>query len=215
MQSLLPEPFFNHGAGQSLIQQRPGIRLLWPLNTPSFADIEQHFMTRRSAMMARLADFVNDFHQEFSASLSGDAHRHSPVLSQRALPAPPRVSTLQALELKDTDKFELVLDVRDFSLEDLTVKLVGGKLVVAGLMERKAPSGDEERKEFTRELDLPRGINLGAITCSLTEEGLLKVEAPPLQPDRAERTVPIRFRTSLSVPIAKAAGEGEEGRASS
>ncbi|MGH0142974.1 UNVERIFIED_CONTAM: hypothetical protein FKN15_017288 [Acipenser sinensis] len=203
MQSLTSEMQLGTGSGMCFLE-KPRIRTLWPLSRckMKFSEFEEDFMRRRTNAMNKVQDFVSQFHKDFPDDLMKTI-KHGPVLSQVAEPSTVGVMTIR--ELDEKDKFELALDVQDFSLEDLTVKLVGRKLVITGVKQERKAS-----KEFTREVDLPRHTNLPELTCSLTSDGLLKIEAPPLQqPKAAERTVPIRFRTSLHVPVSNGQKTGQ------
>ncbi|MBN3296512.1 heat shock protein beta-9 [Amia ocellicauda] len=201
MQTSGTETRFSNG---SLFDQ-PTIRILWPLRNAGFADFEQNFMRRRSAMMD---NFMKDFCDAFPYDFLKGAAR-SPTVGRTQLMNPAGGSSSNGARdgaLKAGNKLELALDVREFSIEDITVKLVGRKLVVSALKQEEA--GKEAtaagHKEFRQEIELPQQADLAALTCSLSPDGHLKIEAPPLQqPGSDERTVPIRFRTSLNVPIGK------------
>ncbi|XP_041087292.1 heat shock protein 30-like [Polyodon spathula] len=204
MQSLASETHFSTGSSQRFLDQ-PRIRILWPLSRHEmkFDEFEKDFMRRRTNPMDKVQDFVSQFHEDFSDNFM-ETIMHGPVLSRVAEPS--TVSIIKVRELDPKDKFELTLDVRDFSLEDLTVKLVERKLVITGVKQ-----GQKKCKEFKKEIDLPRHTNLPALTCSLTSDGLLKIEAPSLQQlEVAERTVPIRFRTSLNMLVSNGQKKGED-----
>ncbi|MBN3276632.1 HS30C protein, partial [Polyodon spathula] len=203
MQSLASEIYFGTGSGLCFRDQ-PRIRTLWPLSRHKmeFDEFEEDFMRRRTNAMDKIQNFVSQFHEDFPDDLMKTI-KHGPVLSQAAGPSTAGVMKIRELDKKD--KFELALDVRDFSLEDLTVKLVGRKLVITGVKQ------GQKACKFTKEIDLPRHTNLPALTCSLTSDSLLKIEAPSLQqPEAAERTVPIRFRTSLNVPVSNSQKTGQD-----
>ncbi|XP_015217428.2 heat shock protein beta-9 [Lepisosteus oculatus] len=193
MQSSGTETLFSNGS----LFETPSIRVLWPLRHAGFEDVEQDFLRRRTAMMdSIMKDFCQAFPYDF-------------LKGRGSSPAVGRLALLGAGSPSEKpgpgDKFELALDVREFSLEDITVRLVGRKLVVTAVKQeepRKGAGKDANLKEFSQEIELSERLNLAALTCSLTADGLLKIEAPPVQPSESEeRQVPIRFRTSLNVPI--------------
>uniref|UniRef100_A0A673BIV7 Uncharacterized protein n=1 Tax=Sphaeramia orbicularis TaxID=375764 RepID=A0A673BIV7_9TELE len=55
---------------------------------------------------------------------------------------------------------------------------------------------------FIQKIDLPAHLDLSGPSCSLMDDGQLRIHAPVAkQPISEERQVPIRFRTSLEFPI--------------
>ncbi|XP_039856645.1 heat shock protein 30-like [Simochromis diagramma] len=82
---------------------------------------------------------------------------------------------------KDADKFALMLDTRGFSPEELSVRQVGRKLRVSGKTEKKQEDGkgsySYRLQEFRQEFDLPEGLNPQAITCHLSPDGKLHIQA--------------------------------------
>ncbi|KYO46663.1 hypothetical protein Y1Q_0018421 [Alligator mississippiensis] len=100
-------------------------------------------------------------------------------------------------------KFELRMDVAGFSPEELTVRQEGRKVTVTGRREKQSPGEDggsfQEYLELHREMLLPTGLDVEAVTCSLCSDGQLRIEAPRLALQRAE---------GKAIPISVQAGEG-------
>lgn len=64
---------------------------------------------------------------------------------------------------------------------------------------------------FARRINLPDHLDLSGLSCSLMDDGQLRIHAPVAkQPIAEERQVPIRYRTSLEFPISKEKTEQEE-----
>ncbi|KAI1884160.1 hypothetical protein AGOR_G00223580 [Albula goreensis] len=159
-------------------------RMLWPLRRSSLGEMREEFIQRRSALADTfLKEFRDAFHYDF---LKGGVL--APSLFARTRGA------------SSEGNLELSLDVREFSPEDITVKLAGRQLAVVAA--KQGEEASSKRQGFVQKISLPDHVDPSAITCSLSPEGMLKIEAPQAQrPTSEERTVPIRFRTSLNFPI--------------
>ncbi|XP_025070281.1 heat shock protein 30D-like [Alligator sinensis] len=100
-------------------------------------------------------------------------------------------------------KFKLRVDVAGFSPEELTVRQEGRKLTVTGRREKQSAGEDggsfQEYRELHREMLLPMGLDVEAVTCSLCSDGQLRIEAPRLALQPAE---------GKAIPISIQAGEG-------
>ncbi|XP_055065018.2 heat shock protein 30-like [Misgurnus anguillicaudatus] len=81
---------------------------------------------------------------------------------------------------KEGSGFALILDTKDFSPEELSVKQVGRKLQVSGKTEKKQEDGKDSYsyriQELRRVFDLPEGVNPETVTCSMTD-GKLYIQA--------------------------------------
>uniref|UniRef100_A0A3B3B3X6 SHSP domain-containing protein n=1 Tax=Oryzias melastigma TaxID=30732 RepID=A0A3B3B3X6_ORYME len=89
---------------------------------------------------------------------------------------------------KDEQHFGLTLDTAGFSPEELSVRQVGRKLRVSGKTEKKQEDGkgsySHRLQEFRQELDLPEGLNPEAVTCCLSPDGKLHIQAVKEEADR-------------------------------
>ncbi|XP_053196526.1 heat shock protein 30-like [Scomber japonicus] len=98
---------------------------------------------------------------------------------------------------KDGEQFKLTLDTQGFSPEELSVRQVGNKLRVSGKTEKKQEDGKGSYfyrcQEVRQEFDLPEGLNCENVTCYLTPDGKLHIQAAKaLSVEEAERELPIR-----------------------
>uniref|UniRef100_A0A8C3FT89 SHSP domain-containing protein n=1 Tax=Chrysemys picta bellii TaxID=8478 RepID=A0A8C3FT89_CHRPI len=78
------------------------------------------------------------------------------------------------------EKFQLSVDVAGFSLEELTVRLEGRSVMEAGKREKQST-------ELHTQAVLPEDVDLQAVTCSLSRDGQLCIQAPRLAPAQAGR----------------------------
>lgn len=63
---------------------------------------------------------------------------------------------------------------------------------------------------FARRIELPAHLDLSGLSCSLMDDGQLRIHAPVAkEPISEERQVPIRYRSSLEFPISKEKTEEE------
>nr|XP_014264801.2 heat shock protein 30 [Maylandia zebra] len=98
---------------------------------------------------------------------------------------------------KEGDKFALMLDTQGFSPEELSVRQVGRKLRVSGKTKKKQEDGkgsySYRLQEFRQEFDLPEGLNHQAITCHLSPDGKLHIQAAKAPcVEEAERELTIK-----------------------
>ncbi|KAG9473618.1 hypothetical protein GDO78_004100 [Eleutherodactylus coqui] len=94
------------------------------------------------------------------------------------------------------DNFDLTLEVRGFTPEELTVKTEGRRLIVSGKHDNKKASENggyfHEYREWRREAELPQDVNPEDILCSLSKDGQLRFQAPRLAlPAAEERPISI------------------------
>uniref|UniRef100_A0AAX7VJH3 SHSP domain-containing protein n=1 Tax=Astatotilapia calliptera TaxID=8154 RepID=A0AAX7VJH3_ASTCA len=83
---------------------------------------------------------------------------------------------------KEGDKFALMLDTRGFSPEELSVRQEDGK-----------GSYSYRLQEFRQEFNLPEGLNHQAITCHLSPDGKLHIQAAKAPcVEEAERELTIK-----------------------
>ncbi|XP_072228008.1 heat shock protein 30-like [Leuresthes tenuis] len=98
---------------------------------------------------------------------------------------------------KEGENFGLTLDTQGFSPEELSVRQVGGKLRVSGKTEKKQEDGkgsySYRLQEFRQEFDLPEGLNPKAVTCYLSPDGKLHIQAAKAPcVEEAERELTIK-----------------------
>ncbi|NXC46753.1 HS30C protein, partial [Penelope pileata] len=117
--------------------------------------------------------------------------------------------TSAALTQGSGEGFSVCQDVKDFAPEQLSVKVVGRKVVLVG---QKETQSTDEKGSFSykyevlkREWDVPEEVDAEALSCSLSREGQLRIEAPRLAlPPTNERNVPIQLPPAAAAQPAAA-----------
>ncbi|XP_078264957.1 alpha-crystallin A chain [Rhinoraja longicauda] len=110
----------------------------------------------------------------------------------------------------DKDCFTINLNVKHFSPEELTVKIVDDFVNIHGKhLERQEDHGWVSR-EFHRSYRLPRSLDPSAFTCSLSSDGFLSLCCPRLHtaddPQQNERSIPVsRDEKPCTEPQSRAA----------
>lgn len=87
----------------------------------------------------------------------------------------------------------VTLDVRGYAPEDIHVKLEGRRLAVVAMKRAEAEASQDassasgscsrrsaasSRAGFVQNIELPAHLDLSALSCTLTEDGRLRVDAP-------------------------------------
>ncbi|KAE8574701.1 hypothetical protein XENTR_v10003541 [Xenopus tropicalis] len=179
------------------LQRRPSpsfmnsfLQPLWPASRDVFSDLEQE-MIRTVEKIKSSFDLMEQFHQKLLQEVTVQQNKTLPVLN--------------GSDAKATDKgFTLCLGVEDFSPEELTVKLLGRKLLVTGAKESKCNDGkgsfSYKCQIFRKEADLPMNVREDKLSCTMTAEGKLLIEAPEgLSPAEEGRNVPIQLTGSPAI----------------
>lgn len=92
----------------------------------------------------------------------------------------------------DKDKFQVILDVQQFSPEEITVKTNTNCIVVEGKHEEKQDEHGYVSRHFVRRYVLPREHDVSDVVSSLSSDGILTITAPKKTALPAgERVVPI------------------------
>ncbi|KAI5645072.1 hsp20/alpha crystallin family domain-containing protein [Phthorimaea operculella] len=108
------------------------------------------------------------------------------------------------------ENFEVNLDVSHFGLEDISVKIVDGYLIIQASHDERQDEFGFVKRQFTRRYALPEGCDFDAIEARMSSDGVLTVVAPRSAP-RNERIVPmIQTGPVRSLATVKAeVGDGE------
>jgi len=92
----------------------------------------------------------------------------------------------------DNDKFQVILDVQQFTPNEITVKTTEKFVVVEGKHEEKADEHGYISRQFTRKYALPANTNPNDVQSSLSSDGVLTITAARKQVQQnTERVVPI------------------------
>ncbi|KAG8507165.1 Alpha-crystallin A chain [Galemys pyrenaicus] len=78
----------------------------------------------------------------------------------------------------DRDELLILLDVRHFSPEDLTVRALGGFVEIHGKHRERQDDHGCVSREFRRRYRLPPDVDPQALSCSLAADGTLTVSGP-------------------------------------
>lgn len=92
----------------------------------------------------------------------------------------------------DKDKFQVILDVQQFTPNEITVKTNGNAIIVEGKHEEKQDEHGYVSRHFVRRYLLPNDHDVTDVVSSLSSDGILTVTAPKKQAFQGgERVVPI------------------------
>uniref|UniRef100_A0A182NJW0 SHSP domain-containing protein n=1 Tax=Anopheles dirus TaxID=7168 RepID=A0A182NJW0_9DIPT len=91
------------------------------------------------------------------------------------------------------DKFQINLDVQQFSPEEITVKYMDKCVVVEGKHEDKQDDHGYISRHFVRRYMLPEGHNENDIVSSLSSDGILTITCPTksIEEKKEGRSIPI------------------------
>ncbi|XP_053688954.1 protein lethal(2)essential for life-like [Sabethes cyaneus] len=106
------------------------------------------------------------------------------------------------------DKFQINVDVQQFSPNEISVKAVGNSILVEGKHEEKQDEHGYISRHFVRRYLLPDGHDPESIVSTLSSDGILTITAPKkaLPEPEAARTIPI---TQTGEPVKKMAENSE------
>ncbi|XP_070837914.1 heat shock protein beta-9 [Chaetodon trifascialis] len=204
-------------------------RLLWPLRHEALSSLQQDFFYQRAKLADNLLRELHDGPQllklhQFPLISSTLARLSDDKEPQRESPSTElQKEAQQATE--SNGELLVTLDARGYAPSDITVKLEGRSLAVVAMKQAGAEesqscssssscasfcSSASSQMGFARKINLPAHLDLAGLSCSLMDDGQLRIHAPVAkQPISEERQVPIRFRTSLEFPISKDKDEEE------
>ncbi|XP_074539107.1 heat shock protein beta-6 [Halichoeres trimaculatus] len=95
----------------------------------------------------------------------------------------PEIENTSSTEVNcDDSGFTVQVDVRDFSPQDLMVKVVGDFVEVQGKHEEKKKNGPGlTTRQFNRRYRIPKGVDTMALESAVSPDGILIIAAPMLQ----------------------------------
>lgn len=224
----------SHHALASLFGDDPFFsqeRLLWPLRHEALSSLQQDFFNQR----AKLADsLLRELHigpqllqlSQLPLIPSTFARVSDGKEQQRETTSTELHKAAQQVTENNGDLL-VTLDARGYAPNDITVKLEGRSLAVVAMKQAGAEesqsctsssssscaafcSSASSQMGFCQKIDLPAHLDLSGLSCSLMDDGQLRIHAPVAkQPASEEQEVPIRFKTSLEFPITKDKTEEE------
>ncbi|XP_048352279.1 heat shock protein 30-like [Sphaerodactylus townsendi] len=123
-------------------------------------------------------------------------------------------TTLRTEVTSPAEPFAVTQDMTGFDPKELVVKLVGEKVVLTGKKATQTANGPFRYELFRREWDIPENVDRAHLTCSISSEGQLRIEAPSKEPEPSTRTVPIEVsQLENSAPVEPEPGDAEDSRA--
>eukprot|EP00066_Takifugu_rubripes_P009261 XP_003976048.2 PREDICTED: uncharacterized protein LOC101070846 [Takifugu rubripes] len=204
------EPFFSRG------------KLLWPLHRESVPSLKQGFFSQRAKLVDSLLKELHGGPQLFNLPLMSSTLDRLNDAKEPHTEGPN--SQLQSTE--GNGELLVTLDARGYAPTDITVKLEGRSLAVVAMKQAGAEesqscssssscasfsSSASSQMGFARRIDLPDHLDLSGLSCSLMDDGQLRIHAPVAKQQISdEHQVPIRYRTSLEFPISKETEEEQK-----
>lgn len=215
----------QHAALTSLFGDDPFFsqeRLLWPLRHEALSSLQQDFFNQRAKLADSLLRELDEPHllklRQLPLISSTLARLREGKEQQRETLSTELHKDAQQATESNTDLL-VTLDARVYAPNDITVKLEGRSLAVVAMKQGGAEesqscsstsasasfcSSASSQMGFVQKIDLPAHLDLSGLSCSLMDDGQLRIHAPVAkQPISEERQVPIRFRTSLEFPVTK------------
>ena len=106
------------------------------------------------------------------------------------------------IQIDGKDNFQVILDVQQFSPEEITVKTVGNNVIVEAKHEERQDEHGFISRHFVRRYVLPPSHDVINITSSLSSDGVLTITAPKKgeTPSGTERFIEI---TKTGEPASK------------
>lgn len=148
---------------------------------------DQHFGTTIDP------DDLNDLDADvYRPHKRGRRHHHHPFLKSFNKRHGCGVSTVQA----DKDKFQVTLDVSQFTPEEVDVKVVDQKIVVEAKHDEKRDEHGWISRQFVRKYIVPSQCDVDQVESHLSSDGILSISAPrkqPLQSESNERVIKIQY----------------------
>lgn len=78
------------------------------------------------------------------------------------------------------DAFQVNVNVKDYSPDELSVKAVDNTIVVEGKHEERQDEHGFISRQFTRRYTIPVGYDIKDVVTQLSSDGILTLKAPPL-----------------------------------
>ncbi|XP_026213978.1 heat shock protein beta-9 [Anabas testudineus] len=215
----------QHAALSSLFADDPFFgqeRLLWPLHHKALSSLQQDFFNRRAKLTDSLLRELHDGHpmlrlNQLPFVSSSLARLTDDNEQQRQTPSAELYK--EAHPTENNSDLLVTLDVRGYAPSDITVKLEGRSLAVVAMKQAAAEESQSSSSSsscaafsstassqmgFVQKINLPDHLDLSGLSCSLMDDGQLRIHAPVAkQPISDKCEVPIRFRTSLEFPVTK------------
>ncbi|XP_031356182.1 alpha-crystallin B chain-like [Photinus pyralis] len=93
--------------------------------------------------------------------------------------------------IQDRDKFQVKLDVENFSPEEITIKAIDGNAIVVEAKHEKSDENGHICRQFYRKFVIPKGHDMKKVESVLSADGILTITAPNKVEQLEERAIPI------------------------
>ncbi|KAB0792041.1 hypothetical protein PPYR_14002 [Photinus pyralis] len=140
-----------------------------------------------------------------------------PFLVYRTIPRgrnPLEVGDGKESVTQDRDKFQVKLDVENFSPEEITIKAIDGNAIVVEAKHEKSDENGHICRQFYRKFVIPKGHDMKKVESVLSADGIPTITAPNKVEQVEERAIPItHVDTSEAIPRGRnplEAGDGKE-----
>ncbi|GFR02292.1 protein lethal(2)essential for life [Trichonephila clavata] len=134
----------------------------------------------------------------------GQPHVHLNIVRPRRQTS--QTSLGKSQSRSDSNKFQVMLNVKHFRPDEIDVKTVDNCVVIRGKHEEQADEHGFVSREFTRRYQLPDDVEPQTVTSSLSQDGVLTIQAPRKMlepPPKNERIVPISIQQPAAVEEAQ------------
>ena len=92
-----------------------------------------------------------------------------------------------------SDKFQVSMDVKGFSPNELKVKVQDRVVTVSGNHEERQDEHGYISRSFTRRYVVPEGIKMENVTSNITADGVLSITAPKLHAVEAPKAMEVEI----------------------
>lgn len=98
----------------------------------------------------------------------------------------------KAKPTNECDGFHVTMDVIHFGPEEISVKIIGNKIVVEGRHEEKEDDHGEISRHFIRKYKIPKCYDVSQASTMLSSDGVLSIQIPYPHLNEPERVIPIQ-----------------------
>ncbi|KAK5639886.1 hypothetical protein RI129_010697 [Pyrocoelia pectoralis] len=93
--------------------------------------------------------------------------------------------------IQDGDKFQVKLDVKNFTPEEITVKAIDESAIVIEAKHEKNDENGSVSRQLFRKFLIPKGHDMKRVESVFSSDGILTITAPNKVEKVEERTIPI------------------------
>jgi len=95
---------------------------------------------------------------------------------------------------EEDDAFHILIDVKDYKAEDISVKVIDDQIVVEGSLEKKQGS-KKSSQQFVRRFEMPPNAEFTKVSSALSRDGVLKVICPKHAPSGKRSSISVSAST--------------------